>query len=243
MQVLDLVVAALRFVCRCFDHVLYPPHCLITKQAIAESCPVTSISQQGLDQCIAAPDSVELLLTAQRHIEADDIAFSSITSLWSLEASSPTHAIVHAIKYNGRHSMAAELGTYFGTYLLDQGSDLLCNAEAVTFVAVHATRRRERGYDQAECIAKGIASALNKPLLATVRRTRYTGTQTSLNDVERAANVAGAFCVPLPAQISAKHLLLVDDVFTTGATVNAASAALLHAGARRVDVLTLCATL
>lgn len=245
MDVLNIVVAALHFLLRCLDNVLFPPHCLITNAVITDIQPLPLVSKEGLDGCCAAPEPIELLLTAQRHFAADDLACSSITAMWSLEPRSPAQSLIVAIKYRGHQRLAIEMGRMLGLYLQDSMDDgsVLHKASAVTFVAVHHTRLRERGYNQAELIAGGVAEVLNKPLLNTLVRCKNTGTQTMLGEAERATNMNDAFVVEQPDVVIGKHLLLVDDVFTTGATVNAAATALISAGARRVDVVTLCATL
>lgn len=245
MLVLDLVGGALQYAIQCFDRTLFPPHCLITGKVIQGNPPLPMVSVEGLDRCTAAPDAVELMLTAQRHCVADEIAFSSIAALWELHAHAPTHALMMAIKYRGHSKLAFALGATIGTTICNRAWLFIRFDEqtVVTFVPVHRTRRRERGYDQAQCIANGLAASLGTQTLSTLQRTRYTGTQTALNEVARANNMANAFGVRLNSNVNGKHVILVDDVFTTGATANAAATALILAGARRVDVVTVCATL
>jgi ComF family protein len=110
-------------------------------------------------------------------------------------------------------------------------------------IPIHSARRRERGYNQAELIARGVADALGLPMVDVLRRTRYTGTQTALSEQQRLVNLTNAFVVHRPAMIRNTRILLVDDVLTTGATLNTAAEALLMAGARRVDALTIGATI
>lgn len=245
MLVLDLVGRALQHVVQCFDRTLYPPHCLITGKAIHGTPALPMVSAEGLDRCMAAPDAVELMLTAQRHCAADEIAFSSIAALWELHAQAPTHALMMAIKYRGHSKLAFALGNVIGKAISNLAWPLMRYDEhtVVTFVPVHKTRRRERGYDQAQCIANGLAASLGTQAQSTLHRIRYTGTQTALNEIARANNMTNAFCVLHTSDVKDKHVILVDDVFTTGATANAAATSLILAGARRVDVATVCATL
>lgn len=126
--------------------------------------------------------------------------------------------------------------------LADSLKDSLADLHAVTFIPIHPARRRERGYNQAELIARGVADALELPLLDVMRRTRYTGTQTALSEQQRLVNLHNAFSVHTPDLIRNARILLVDDVLTTGATLNTAAEALIAAGARRVDALTVAAT-
>jgi ComF family protein len=106
---------------------------------------------------------------------------------------------------------------------------------ALVPVPLHRARLRRRGYDQALELARPLATALELPLLENVLvRTRATGPQSELGRADRRRNVRGAFCVPgvpvLPA-----HVVLVDDVMTTGATLDAAARALRQAGVGRVE--------
>jgi len=104
-------------------------------------------------------------------------------------------------------------------------------------VPVHHTRKRERGYNQAEVIAQALATRSGIALHArALKRLRKTGTQTKLGKAQRGKNIFGAFMAV--EDLSGKKVLLVDDVFTTGATVNACAQALKAAGAAEVRVLT-----
>jgi ComF family protein len=97
-------------------------------------------------------------------------------------------------------------------------------------------RQRERGYNQSECIARGLERLIGLPVQTQLlKRVRETSTQTALTPEARHANVAGAFEA---APAGGLRLVLVDDVFTTGATLAAAAVALSRAGAARVDAVT-----
>lgn len=230
---------------RAVDAVVYPDHCLLTSNPITGPTPLPHISREGLDQSAPAPDTVELLLTAQRRISADDIAFSNVYALWSLEPDAPIHNAIVAIKYRGMRRLAVAFGEHLGHVLCDIHGVTYTDTNAhtvVSYVPVHRTRRRERGYDQAQEIARGVAAAMKVPLYTLLERTRYTGTQTMLSDIERSRNVCGAFRAINVETIAGTRIILVDDVFTTGATLNNAAMELLEAGARRVDCAVLCAT-
>ncbi len=112
--------------------------------------------------------------------------------------------------------------------------------DGVLSVPLHATRRRERYFNQADHLARGLAHALGRPYLArAMKRIAPTASQTMLTRQERARNVRAAFQVVLPHAIVGRRLLLVDDVLTTGATTNACAKVLRRAGARQVWVWTL----
>ena len=112
-------------------------------------------------------------------------------------------------------------------------------ADAVTWVPLARRRRAERGYDQAQVLARALGRALGLPTAAFVRRTRATGRQARRTRAERLAAMAGAFA-PVPRRSAPASVLLVDDVLTTGATAGACAEALAEAGARTIHLVTAC---
>lgn len=113
-----------------------------------------------------------------------------------------------------------------------------CRFDAVTFVPMSPRRERERSYNQSHLLAAGLARAVDLPLEPDVLvKQRDTGTQTRLTMKERRENVRGAFSVPRPERVRHRRFLLVDDVITTGATVNACAAALKSGGAASVHAV------
>ncbi|HET8654709.1 MAG TPA: ComF family protein [Longimicrobiaceae bacterium] len=147
--------------------------------------------------------------------------------------------LVHALKYRGWHSLARPMGVQMAALPLPLEAE-----EEVRFVLpvpLSHGRMRERGYNQAEVLARAVARARRRECRPDMLlRSRATGRQATLHPAERRANVAGAFQVPDAAvqAIHGEHLLLVDDVWTTGATALACADALLGAGARAISVLT-----
>ena len=144
---------------------------------------------------------------------------------------------VLAFKYNSGTWLAGDLAG-----LMNSCFDTHFDASAVDLVVpvpLHPTRQRERGYNQAQLLARDIARRLGKRCLSdALARTRQTETQTHLTASARASNVRNAFASVRPARYQGKRLLLIDDVMTTGATVSEASRALKEAGAASVIVLT-----
>jgi ComF family protein len=140
--------------------------------------------------------------------------------------------VVHAIKFGGRPRLAVALGERLGQGVARLGWPVA----RVVPVPLHRSRRRRRGFDQAERIAHGVATVLGRPVWTGVRRVHATRRQARSSGAHRRGNVRGAFeasrLPPLP-------LLVVDDVWTTGATVRAVRRALLRAGAREVRVAVL----
>jgi ComF family protein len=141
-------------------------------------------------------------------------------------------AIVHALKYEGRRSLARPLATFMRT----RGADVLGGADCVVPVPLHPSRRRERGFNQAADLARH----LGLPTCNALARIRETRTQTDLPADARHRNVSGAFALAprAAARVSERVIVLVDDVSTTGATLEACALVLKEAGAKEVRALT-----
>jgi ComF family protein len=141
---------------------------------------------------------------------------------------------VHAFKFGRRRALAGPLGDLLaGVPLAAPGPDL------VIPVPLHPARERERGFNQAALLATRLGRAAGVPVDGSVlRRVRPTAAQADLPARDRQHNVRGAFAVRRPERVSGRHVLLVDDVLTTGSTAGSCAAALLDAGAAAVGVLT-----
>jgi ComF family protein len=118
------------------------------------------------------------------------------------------------------------------------GADILPDADLLAPVPLHPLRLWRRRFNQAAMLAREVARAIDKPCdLSALVRVKATRSQVGLTRVQRAENVQGAFRVAEGAAVRGRNVVLVDDVLTSGATANAASRALIRAGASRVDVL------
>lgn len=139
--------------------------------------------------------------------------------------------IVHAFKYDGRRSLGARLAEL----MRQRGADVLLGADLVVPVPLHFSRRRQRGFNQAADLAEN----LGLPVISALRRIRATPAQASLPAAQRHKNVRGVFR-PTAAAASLPGLIvvLVDDVSTTGATLEACARVLKEEGAREVRALT-----
>jgi ComF family protein len=139
-------------------------------------------------------------------------------------------AIVHALKYDGRPSLARPLAAL----MKSRGGEVLEGADACVPVPLHRVRQRRRGFNQAAELSRH----LGLPVVPALRRTRQTVSQTDLPAAQRYANVRGAFALARRTSVCGLVLVLVDDVSTTGATLDACARVLLDAGAREVRALT-----
>ena len=147
-------------------------------------------------------------------------------------------SIVHAFKYGGWHALGEPMAQRMAA--LRYPPDVEQERAAVVPVPLASSRRRERGYNQSEVLAAGLARRWNLPLRTDLlARTRATTTQTRLTPGERQRNVANAFrSLADRGSLRGLHLVLVDDVVTTAATLNACAAALHDGGARIVSFVT-----
>lgn len=141
-----------------------------------------------------------------------------------------------------KHGDRTDMARAYGAWMARAGSELLADADLIAPVPLHWRRLLSRRYNQAVLLARGVARQAARPLAPDLlRRVRWTGSQAGLKARERRSNVRQAFEVhPRWASgVRGKGVVLVDDVLTTGATVEACARALQRAGASHVDVLTL----
>ncbi len=163
-------------------------------------------------------------------------------SLFFMGKGSKYRKLLHKLKYKGRPQVGVVLGNLLGAELLR--SDFYQDVDAIIPIPLHLKRQRQRGYNQSEQIARGISQSFGKPTLANVvYRQRYNETQTKKSREERMKNVEDVFAVHADklALIEGKHLLLVDDVLTTGATLESCIAAIQKAANCKISVATLAA--
>lgn len=164
-------------------------------------------------------------------------SFERLLALWSYEE--PLTAVVRALKFR----RLDYLGRHLGEALAARFAAQLGAIDLVVPVPLHWRRRLRRGYNQAERMATPLARELGLPVVPLLRRTRSTPPQSLLGRAARVANLRRAFQVSDPARLRGRHLLLVDDVATTGATLEAAAAVLRAAGAAAVTAVTAGRTL
>lgn len=185
-------------------------------------------------QCAA---QVTLLAPPNHIIQLDLPEWPSLSVLSTAKFGAPLREGIHEFKYNGVPMLAEPLAQHmlaaWQAKPLDWAIDLLAP------VPLHSRRRRERGYNQSEFLAAALAVAIQRPMQpAALQRTRYTEQQAHLDAATRQHNVADAF-VAHSALVAGQRILLIDDVFTTGATLRACALSLLKSGAANVYAMTL----
>ena len=158
--------------------------------------------------------------------------FDAAYSFGSYEG--PLRKLIHIFKYGKLESLAQPLSRFLLQSLpLDHRFDL------VIAMPMHWRKRWERGFNQAELLAQPVAKRYGVKLATSLRRCRYTKSQAGLSEAKRRENLRNSFRVVRPGEVKGKRVLVIDDVFTTGATLRAAAEALKSAGASYVCALTL----
>ncbi|MBM3250036.1 MAG: ComF family protein [Candidatus Omnitrophica bacterium] len=153
--------------------------------------------------------------------------------------SSTVKDLIHEFKYKGKDHLGQGLGDLMADFIREYNLPLDC-IDMIIPIPLHKSRLREREFNQAELLAKTVGARFKKDLLNKgLERIRPTRTQTELPAHERALNVRESFRVSDPSAVRDKNVLLIDDVFTSGATSSEAAKALKDAGAKIVFVLTL----
>lgn len=154
------------------------------------------------------------------------------------EKSGMVQKILHSIKYKGNRDLAVRAGQWYGEKLKEYPE--FVTADCIIPVPLHAKKQKQRGFNQSEEFAKGIAEVLNVPLITdNLQRNEFTATQTKKSKAERWENVKDKFELKHPEQLKDKTVLLIDDVITTGATLDACYQALSKAEGIKMSVASL----
>ena len=176
-------------------------------------------------------NNVEKLFWGKAQIEA-------ATALLYFVKKENVQKILHQIKYKNNIKLAHLMGNQMGIEL--KNSDRFQDIDVIIPVPLHWKKKRKRGYNQSEEIAKGIALHFDKPINTTcLVRKKHTNTQTKKDRIERWENVADKFTVLNRHELEGKHILLVDDVVTTGATLEACALEILNIPNTKISVATL----
>jgi competence protein ComFC len=209
---------------------IFPPVCIISDKRLPEG----NSNKYILDDILTSLDRIT-------DFDFDDlkakIDSEDAFSIYTFYPDSQMEKIVHHIKYSGMKN----LGTFKGELIAQEMKFDPSAYDFIIPVPLHKVRIRERHYNQSEYIAKGISKKLGTEVLSdAVSRIRYTKTQTHLTRAERIENVKGAFIIndEFREMLKGKNIILVDDVVTTGSTVNEVIRILKENGAG--NILTIC---
>lgn len=207
---------------------IYPPQCLICEDRLDHA------SQQICQECLE-----KFKLIGKPHSEFSVSGEVYISHAWALfEFDEAFQDLIHHLKYSRRRKPVEVLLDHYESEILSQ---LPKNEiDMVISIPLHPRKLRERGYNQVDDFSDWLVDKLDAESgNHHVRRDKYTRSQTKLTAEERMENVSEAFGVNKREALTGKHILLVDDVLTTGATSNALAHILCRAGAEKIDLITL----
>ncbi|MGP8231444.1 MAG: ComF family protein [Methylovirgula sp.] len=224
--------------------VIFPPSCLVCRKAVAAHgalCPACwrSIGFIEKPYCerLGTPFPYDLGVPGLQSPEAiaNPPVYQRARAVARFE-DGPVRDLIHRLKYGDRTELAKPLGRWMAR----AGAELLAEADLLVPVPLHRRRLMWRRFNQANVLAQVVAAASGKKADPfALKRVKPTRPQVGLSRTQRADNVQGAFAVPeaAAAAVLGRKIVLIDDVLTSGATLNAAARVLLRAGAARVDVL------
>ncbi len=221
--------------CRDAFSVVFPSVCAVCGERLCTGerhvCTACYLALPFTHICGVRGNVVERLFWGRLPIER-------ASSFLHYEAGCSVNRVFFRLKYFGR----PQIGHFFGRIMAGELSDtdFFEGIDLIIPLPLHPKKQRRRGYNQSEALARGVAEVTGIPVLENaVVRVVDTPTQTRLTRHERMDNVADAFSLPNPEALVGKHVLLIDDVLTTGATLSACGQALASAASLRMSVLTL----
>lgn len=218
-----------------FISLLFPRCCVVCGRPLAKG-----------EECICAMCNINLPRT-NYHLQKDNqveqlfwgkIPLERATSFFFYRKGSDFRQILHQLKYGGQKEIGAIMGRYMASELTVSG--FFEGIDVIIPVPLHKRKQRIRGYNQSEWIARGISAVTGIRIdTEVIVRRKHTDTQTRKSTFERWENVDGIFELHHAESLKGKHLLVVDDVLTTGATTVACASRLVEIEGVRISVLTL----
>jgi ComF family protein len=230
-----LTLPSLREMWEGFLHLLFPEICV----ACGQDLPVTGTCFCLTCQLALAPSDMYML----RENEFTDRFWGRLpleggAALYHFTRKSPVQRALHQLKYHNKPDIGIKIGREFGKKLRD--AEIFRSVDAIIPVPLHPKKERLRGYNQSLMFAQGIAETMYLPVLNTVlTRNKFTASQTRKKRIERFQNVEQVFTVKKPALVEGRHLLLVDDVLTTGATLEICGRMLLEVPGTKLSLATI----
>ena len=226
-----------------FLNLLYPPHCALClrttsarEHLCAECRSAAPVITAPFCETCSAPffGQIDGAFTCPNCRER---RFHFTCAVACYQSRDAVRELIHRFKYNGKVHLRNVLIDWLAETLNDTRLQSP-SCDHIVPVPLHSTRERERGFNQAQILAEGLARRSGIPLFDCMKRTRYTTTQTIFDREERMENLRGAFRMRQHADVRNLHLLLIDDVLTTGSTVDECARVLMDAGAASVRVAT-----
>lgn len=166
------------------------------------------------------------------------IKINHATAMYYFDKATRVQRLIHQLKYQGRKEVGNKLGVIYGNYLKE--SLFYKDVDMIIPVPLHRNKKHTRTYNQSDTFAEGLSKSMGIPWDGNIlSRVKYTESQTRKTRLERWENVSTAFHLNDPEEIQDKHILLVDDVITTGATLEACAHVLFQARNVRVSIATI----
>lgn len=227
------MLSRLNNIFRGFGSLLFPPYCYACERSLASGeslvCTYCRIRLPYTDIPHKASD------TALKLRFSGQIQLRYALAYLYFKRSGRVQRLLHALKYQGVQEIGLQLGQWYGETLSEHGFQAAF--DQILPVPLHAARKRQRGYNQSASFARGLGQALQLPVSEhALCRQVNTSSQTHRTRAERWHNVQHVFRVIQPGSLQQQRVLLVDDVLTTGATLEACARTLLKAGCREVSV-------
>ena len=217
-------------------HLLFPHICA--------GCGIDVISKESMlcARCIVELPETDFHIHLNNPVEKKfwgRLPLESATAQYYFDKGTLIQHLMHQLKYRGNKELGKQLGGFIGQALTK--SDRFKNVDALIPLPLFPGREKKRGYNQATVLCEGIAGIMNIEILKNVVIRNYnTSSQTKKGRIGRWQNMEGRFELINADQIKGKHLLLIDDVITTGATLEACGLELLKPGDVRLSIATLC---
>lgn len=215
--------------------IFYPRLCVGCGQILQENEPHLCLNCQlhlpETNYHLSDDNPLELIFRGRAKVE-------NVYSFLFYRKGNDVQRILHQLKYKGNKEIGAYIGEMYGRKLA--AADKLEDVELILPIPLHPKKLRSRGYNQSEWIAKGLSAATGIPYATDVLvRSTYTETQTKKSRFSRWENVKEVFAIANADKIAGRHVVVCDDVLTTGATTEAAIQKILEVPGARVSVVTL----
>lgn len=218
-----------------FVRLLFPHYCNVCGEPLKEGeeaiCLTCNLNMPRTNYHLQKDNPVEKMFWGKMPLER-------ATSYFFYRKGGDYRNILHRLKYEGRKDLAETMGRFMAAELKETG--FFEEIDTLIPVPLHPRKQRMRGYNQSEYIARGIAAVTSIPIDTTsITRTKNTESQTHKSAYERWENTNGIFRLLHPERFTGKHILIIDDVLTTGATITACADTLTTIKDIRISVLTL----
>lgn len=224
---------------KAFTHLIYPRCCITC------GSPLSNEEKELCISCLLTLPKTDFhnsSFNPLNKILKGRIKVRSIHSYYYFDKGLRVQRLLHHIKYSGKRDLAVQIGEWYGYDLKKCG--VYEDIHYILPVPLHESRLKVRGYNQSEAFAEGLSKSLNIELGKNlVVRNTNTTTQTKKSRIQRWENVSNVFQIPFPEILKNKNILLVDDVITTGATLEACAQEILNAGINSLRIATIACAL